>query len=395
MNTAEQTHGMDGTLVKPVWPPLTMDEVRTVLGQFPRWTEPLEILSVSPRPFSAASVVATRGGRVFIKRHHRAVRNRESLLEEHCFLEHLWAHGAAAPRVLTAASGETALEMGEWTYEVHETPAGVDLYGDAISWTPFLSAQHARAAGRALAELHRASLGYSAPARKARPLIGSFSIFAANDPVAEMERYLSARTVLASDAETRCACNEALELLAPFHAELLPLLPALKPVWTHNDLHASNLFWSDTSDQASVTAIFDFGLADLTSAVHDLAVAIERNIVEWLTLVNDPSRPENVKIHFDHLDALLDGYDQVRPLTEEEAAALAPMTALCHAEFSLTEADYFLSALNSLESARMATEGYLALHARWFRSTAGEKLLDRLRTWAGTHNERIREAVRQ
>jgi Ser/Thr protein kinase RdoA (MazF antagonist) len=86
---------------------------------------------------------------------------------------------------------------------------------------------------------------------------------------------------------TRVCCDEALDLLAPFHAQLMPLLPALKPMWTHNDLHASNLLWSDDTDNAQATAIIDFGLADRTNAVHDLAHAIERNIVEWLVLVED------------------------------------------------------------------------------------------------------------
>ena len=73
--------------------------------------------------------------------------------------------------------------------------------------------------------------------------------------------------------------------------QLLPLLPALPPLWTHNDLHASNLLWSDASDDAQATAIIDFGLADRTNAVHDLAHAIERNIVEWLALVRRPRAP--------------------------------------------------------------------------------------------------------
>ena len=156
----------------------------------------------------------------------------------------------------------------------------------------------------------------------------------------------------------------------------------MTPLWTHNDLHASNLFWSDAADDAQATAIIDFGLADRTNAVHDLAHAIERNIVEWLALVNDPAHPEDVPVHFDHLRALLDGYESVRPLSDEEAAALAPMTALCHAEFALSEADYFLGVLHSEEKAPMADDGWLVGHARWFRSAAGRELLDALRRWA-------------
>jgi Ser/Thr protein kinase RdoA (MazF antagonist) len=140
--------------------------------------------------------------------------------------------------------------------------------------------------------------------------------------------------------------------------------------------------WSDAGPAARATAIIDFGLADRTNAVHDLAHAIERNIVEWLVLVENPAHPENVPVHLDHLYALLAGYDSVRPLSDEEAAALAPMTALCHAEFALSEADYFLGVLHSEEKARMACEGWLVGHARWFRGADGKKLLDAIGRWA-------------
>jgi Ser/Thr protein kinase RdoA (MazF antagonist) len=310
------------------------------------------------------------------------VRDKEGLLEEHRFLEYLWTEGADVPRVLAASSGETAIESGEWTYEIHETPAGLDLYEEAISWTPFRSEGHAHAAGKALARLHQAARGFAGPARKPRPLVASFTIFAAKDAAAEMNRYLAARPALGNYFQGRRNCDEALELLAPFHAELLPLIPALAPLWTHNDLHASNLFWSDATGKAQATAVIDFGLADRTNAMHDLAHAIERNIVEWLTLVNDPAHPDAVAVHFDHLQALLAGYEQVRRLSAEEAAALAPMTALCHAEFALSETDYFLSVLHSEEKAPMAAEGWLVGHAQWFHCAAGRRLMDALRRWA-------------
>jgi Ser/Thr protein kinase RdoA (MazF antagonist) len=388
MSATVKAHGMDGTLVEPDWAPLTLDEVRALLGQFPGCGEPMEIMSVSPRPFSAASVVAASGARVFVKRHHRTVRDQEGLLEEHRFMNHLLGTGAPVPRVLAAVTGETAIAMGEWTYEVHDAPKGVDLYEDALSWTPFRTAAHACSAGQALARLHLAAQGFTAPRRKPRPLVASFTIFAAQDPGAELEHYLAAHPALDENAAVSDHCGQSLELLAPFHAELLPFKPALPLLWTHNDLHASNLFWSDTGDDARATAIIDFGLADHTNAVHDLAHAIERNIVEWLVLVEDPAHPENVPVHLDHLHTLLAGYESVRPLSEEEAAALAPMTALCHAEFALSEADYFLGVLHSKEKAAMASKGWLVEHARWFRGGSGRKLLDAIRGWA---NSRARQ----
>jgi Ser/Thr protein kinase RdoA (MazF antagonist) len=393
MSAAATAHGMDGTLVPPDWPPLTLDEVRVLLAQFPALGQPERILTESPRPFSAAGVVATTKDPVFIKRHHQSVRDREGLLEEHRFLAHLLAHGAPVPRVFASASGETAIAIGDSIYEVHEIPAGIDLYEDGISWTPFHTVAHAHSAGQALARLHLAACDFAAPPRKPRPLVASFTVLAARDPIAAMARYLALRPSLARHAAVRVCAAQALDLLTPFHAELAPLLPAIGSLWTHNDLHASNLFWSDRSPDARATAIIDFGLADRTNAVHDLAHAIERNIVEWLVLVNDPTHPDDVPIHFDHLDALLEGYESIRPLKPEEAAALAPMTAVCHAEFALSEADYFLGVLHSEEKAVAAYDGWLVGHAQWFLSDAGRELLDALRRRAKARN--LREATRQ
>lgn len=392
MSKLTKTHGLDGTLVEADWPPLTLDEVREVLALFPDIGHVRQLLSVSPRPFSAASVVATRREPVFIKRHHRAVRDCEGLHEEHRFMAHLHAHGAVVPQVFATAAGETAIAIGDWTYEVHETPAGVDLYEEALSWTPFISGAHAYSAGQALARLHHAAAGYDAPARMNRPLVAGFSIFAAYEAGAAMERYIVSRPALSAYMHHRACGDEALNLLHPFHTELIPLLPELQPLWTQNDLHASNLLWSDKSADAHATAVIDFGLADRTCAVHDLAHAIERNIVGWLALVEDPGHPERVPVHVGHLHALLDGYESVRPLSDTEVAALAPMTALCHAEFALSETDYFLSVLHSEAKAPMACEGYLVSHARWFRG-AGVRLLDALRSRAATRRRQTAGAT--
>lgn len=382
MTATVKAHGMEGNLEEPDWPPLTLAELRPLFRQFPDVGEPAEILTASPRPLSAASIVRTAGRRVFVKRHHRTVRDGDGLSEEHRFMAHLERASAGVPHVFVSASGETAVELGDWTYEIHEVPSGVDLYEDAISWTPFRTVAHAYSAGQALARLHLAARGFAAPLRKPQPLVASFTIFAAADPAAALGHYLAARPTLAASAAVHGCCKEALQLLAPFHARLAPLLPALDPLWTHNDLHCSNLLWSDASPDATVAAVIDFGLSDRTNAVHDIANAIERNVVEWLQLVADPAHPERVTVHFDHLQALLDGYESLHPLSLEEAAALAPMTALCHAEFALSEAEYFLAALHDGEKAALAYDGWLVGHARWFYSSAGEELLAAIEHWA-------------
>ena len=383
MSAALKAHGLDGKLVEPDWPALTRAEIRSVLDEFSFLRGAVRILSVSPRPFSAASVVAARSQRVFVKRHASEVRNAEGLGEEHRFMQHLHACGFPVAQVLVSDAGESAIERGEWTYEVHRVPDAIDLYAESISWTPFFSAAHARSAGEILARLHLAAEGYDAPARSGRPLVAGFTIFASPGPETSMQQYVAERPALTGYLHTRTCVADALELLSPFHNELLPLLPALAPLWTHNDLHPSNLLWSSNSADATATAVIDFGLSDRTNAVHDLAQAIERSMVDWLALVRDPLHPERVRIHYDHLRAFLDGYESVRPLTPEEAAALAPLTALCHAEFALSETDYFLRTLHSEEKAWFACEGYLVAHAAWFRGP-GEQLLQTLRDRART-----------
>jgi Ser/Thr protein kinase RdoA (MazF antagonist) len=142
--------------------------------------------------------------------------------------------------------------------------------------------------------------------------------------------------------------------------------------------------WSSSGDDAKVTGIIDFGLADRTNAVHDLATAIERNIVEWLRIED----PDAAVVHFDHLDALLAGYHELAPLSYEEARALAAMLPLVHCEFALSETDYFLSVLHAPEKACLAYEGYFIGHARWFLTEQGQRLLDHLERWADAQPHR-------
>ena len=391
MKGKSQSHGMDGALTEVDWQPLELAEVRWLLKQYPECGEAMRILSHSPRPFSAASVVGACDKHVFVKRHHRSVRDADGLAEEHGFMEHLRVHGTVVPYVYATATGTTAVERDEWVYEVHSLPTGIDLYAEAFSWTPFRSAAHARSAGQALAQLHVAAQGFCVSQRKVQPLVGSFSIFGQADAAAGMKAYLAARPSLQRNAVTRRNAVEALKLLACFHDELKPHLAHLNSLWTHNDFHPTNLFWDGNGADAGVTAVVDFGLSDRTNAVHDLAVAIERSIVDWLALPVGSKGEVPLEIHFDHLQALLDGYTSVRPMSDAEWSSLAPMLALCHAEYALSEADYYLGVLNSPEKARMADDWYLLGHARWFRSMHGRKLLDFLRQWtneASTHNER-------
>jgi Ser/Thr protein kinase RdoA (MazF antagonist) len=376
-----KAHGLDGQLVNPDWPVLQLEEVDQLFRSFPKAQKAVRILSYSPRPFSAASIVETPNGRVFVKRHHLLVRDGDSLHEEHRWLAYLNRYTPLVKRPLENQSGETVVTIGEWTYEVHAHGDGVDVYEQAQSWTPFLSVDHARSAGRALAKLHGASVGYDEPARRVAPLVTSFGVFADADPWSQLTRYVEQRPALHSYLASRDWFREAQETFQPLSERLRPFLHVFQPLWTHNDFHASNLLWSNSSARAEVTDIFDVGLADRTNAIHDVATAIERNGVEWLE-IQDPSRDP---VHLEQIAAMLNGYEELRPFSRVEAEALVALLPVVHAEFALSEADYFCRVLKSEEKANIAYGGYFLGHTRWFATDPGQRLLNHLQAWAESH----------
>jgi len=137
------SHGMNADAVISDWPALTSAEVTRVLRHYPQLGAIKRLVWHSPRPFSAGCVMTTDSGDIFVKRHHLSVRGLEDLREEHRFISHLRSRGVAVSEVLRTNQGDTAVADDHWTYEVHAVAAGVDLYRDAVSWTPFTSSTHA------------------------------------------------------------------------------------------------------------------------------------------------------------------------------------------------------------------------------------------------------------
>lgn len=363
--------GVAGEQAERDWPLITHDALVALFARYEGIGVPAKLLWHSPRPFSAGALVAVADGRtLFVKRHHRLIRDVEGLAEEHRFMAHLRSRGVPVAEVLAERDGGTAAALGEWTYEVHAAAPGVDAYRAVMSWKPFFHRSHARAAGRALAQLHRAAQGYDAPARKLQPLLSSFRVLGSRDLFDALEQWVAAQPLLAAALAARNWREDIARTIAPWHARLAPLLPALAPLWTHGDWHASNLIWSGSGDGAEVGTVLDFGLCDRTCAVYDLALAIERNAIDWLAPAHER------RVCFEHIDALLDGYESVAPLPEAAYAALVAMLPIVHTEFALSELAYFEEILGAPATADVAYDGYLLGHAHWFGGADGRRLLE-------------------
>ena len=371
-------HGMGKALVEPDWPPLTAEEVSAVLSRYRLPGGTAVVRWRSPRPMSAAALVRCGAAEVFVKRHHVLVRTAGQLAAEHALAGHLRALGVAVPAVLCQADGTTTVASGDYRYEVHARAEGIDLYRDALSWSPFTHAAHARAAGAALARFHRASESFGLPERPPGVLISSCAVVTAADPLAAVAR-LAARPGLAGYLGKRRWRDDLTRYHLPAIREIAPLLPRLRRLWGHGDWHPSNLTWTAASPGADVAAVIDLGLANRTFAAHDLAVAIERSAVGWLDLADAGQAGVDVPA----VDALLDGYQEVRPLGRAELGAIAALLPVVHVEYALSEVEYFASVVRSPENADLAYDGYLVGHARWFTGPDGLALLGHLRQRAG------------
>ena len=384
-------HGLAGDLVAPDWPALTDEEARWVAE---RWALPwaggnrageVRVRWRSPRPLSAAGLIGLRGdpeardapgardAEVFVKRHDLRVRDPGSLALEHRFARHLRAAGIEAPEVLVTADGHTtatrepAPGAPAAVYEVHAVAPGADLYRDAESWTGFQTREHARAAGELLARVHLAAGGFDAPARPFGPNLDSDEIVTAADPQAALATLVDARPGLAAGLAAHPWQEETAAALGPLLRDASRRAVRLERVWTHGDWHPSNLTWSPAG---TPVAVLDLGLANRTTPVRDVAIAIERSCVSWLDAAP--------LADLDAVAALLDGYTRARPLTGAERAALPALTATAHVEFALSEIEYYAGVLGSPERAEVAYREYLIGHGRWFTTDPGRRLLDAL-----------------
>jgi Ser/Thr protein kinase RdoA (MazF antagonist) len=206
-------------------------------------------------------------------------------------------------------------------------------------------------------------------------LLNSGVVIPAADPLAAVAAIARRRPGLARYLAARDWRAELARDLLPAIGHAAPRLAALPPQWGHGDWHPSNLTWDGTGADARVAMVIDFGLANRTFAVHDLAIALERSAFGWLDLADSGRAGTDLAA----IDALLDGYQSARPLTPAEAAALPAVLPVAHVEYALSEAEYFADVVSAPALADLAYDGYLLGHARWFATPDGRAALGQLR----------------
>ncbi|MFE1596600.1 phosphotransferase enzyme family protein [Nocardia sp. NPDC058705] len=356
----DQVFGMgDDPLVAPTWPALTEDEVAHAVAA--TWGGSCAAVEWrGARPLS--STVGVRmddGERLVVKRMPVQLRDGVALGEEHRFMAHLRGWGIPVPQVRATVGELVPRSAGRFVYEVHRAGEGEDRYRADFSWTPYRDIDDAVAAGVMLGRFHSAAEGFDAPARPARPLVASLH----GGVVGAFEWQTARRPAVARFLSERDWRAEVPDL----HVDLA----GVAPLWTHGDWHGTNLLW----DAHEVTSVIDFGLADRTTAVFDLATAIERTAVDWISLRD--GGPAHVRA--DQITALIQAYRSARPLSAAEQSLLPDLLPLAHIGYELSEIDYFLTIAHDPRNAEIAYHDWLLGHLRWYETAEGRELRDVIR----------------
>lgn len=349
-----------------VWPVISDEEISRVLA---RLATPLAgtALQVSNRPTTAGILVDAGDTTVFIKRYGPGAVPPDHLRAVHGLVAHVRAKGFPTPAFLPFADGDTVWETPTGTWEVCEGAIGEDRYRDDPTWTIPGTLEEAHALGAMTARLALASADYRARNNPPCAYQSRMRLFA-DDPRRELARWIEQRPgVAAFLRDTGRRIEDQWEPHLKFAAAYAPIARDLPTSWTHGDLHISNVFWQGLAPSQFI----DFGLADLNPSIYDLALVIERNAFEWTRIVDG----EEEAVHRDITLALIEGYEDVRPLNPLERRGLIALMPLIQAESGLNWIDYQYGATRSILGATWCLDIFFGEHTRWFTRPAGQDYL--------------------
>ena len=377
--THDLGHGMGNDWEYKDWAHLTVSELHNLQPYYPCLQGGIQILWCSPRPFSSAAVIEVTQDAVstdkigsrsyFIKRSHRSFRNAQDILQEHAFLRHLASKNIPVATLIASNCGLTALEMGDWTYEVYEKAAGFDLYIDQQSWTPFFYTEHAAKVGSLLAKLHTAMQDFpELHGRSTRYLVSNQQLLESESIVTAIQQRIDNSPELSRYFADKNLDAVFLERIFQTHRKIKHVLQQATKIWTHNDLHASNLFWSTQGADANITAVIDFGLSDRNSALYDLAITIERNFIDWLAL----EHTSQINVDEAGLSAFLQAYcAEIHP--QQDFSILPELLKIVHLDFAFSELEYFVGITQNLKHADAAYYDWIVGHVNWFFTEQGQQ----------------------
>ncbi|MFT8592285.1 MAG: phosphotransferase [Bifidobacterium sp.] len=394
-------------IVAQRWPDIEMMESQRILDALDQPLRARSIVSHSGRPTSAASLIRTDRGLVFIKRYSRTVRDVETIAPYHRYAEFLSHSGISTPRFLRfnpeASVSPTAMEelgntdmlnvdpqlsvaqqhsvnpqtatvaiTADAAYEAYMASTGEDRYGKALSWDPPKTLEEARNLGESVAKIDAASRDFDEPRMRPNGMSNTFGLFASDDIHASWKSWVARRPAVQRYIRlTNRDISHDLDIVQPYAGKVAAHYGQLHRQWTHGDPHTSNFLWTGNAP----STVIDFGLADRNTAVFDLAMAIERHAIQWVAVMDgheDACRP-------DIAESIIRGYCSHRPLQDAEKLILPELLAICQAESGLNWLQYYMDGVHRLDDAAWCYDVCFLAHTRWFSTGPGRALLDSIR----------------
>ena len=230
------------------------------------------------------------------------------------------------------------------------------------------------ATGQMLAALHKAAENYPAvQGRSAQQLISNQDLLLSDDIAQAIRQRIRNSPALSAYFADQELDQTWLSQLAHVHEKVKTAMQRAPKIWTHNDLHASNLLWSENSDQAEISTVIDFGLSDRNSAIYDLAVTVERNFIDWLAL----NQTQDIHIDEAGLQAFIQAYAQ-HSHSLDELAILPELIKIVHTDFAVSELEYFAGITRNFKHADAAYHDWLIAHTAWFFKPQGQQFCQKL-----------------
>lgn len=357
---------MAGKLEVKDWSNITQEDIDALKIYYIELQGNIEILWNSPRPFSSAALIRVNKQHIFfIKRSDRRFRSIQDIKEEHEFIAHLASKEIPVPRIILTSLGTTALQQASWTYELHHKAQGQDLYKNHHSWQPFLCREHASEAGKIQAKMHLAAQSFLIKKeRNAQYLVSNQRLLQAEDITLAIKNKISASSALSQYFKDRDLSPEFLEQTKILHQSIYGHFKDIPKIWTHNDLHASNLFWNENNE---ITTVIDFGLSDFNSAVYDFVVALERNFFDWLALSSG-----DIHIDLAGLQSFCLSYIETLGYLPSWFNIVPKLLGIIHLDFAFSELEYFVAITQNMKHADAAYFDWIVAHTAWFFTQEGQ-----------------------
>ncbi len=242
------------------------------------------------------------GDESFVLRRYSTQRPPAAIAFEHDLLRHVASRGWPVAAPLPTVEGDAVADVGERRYALFPLLPGRPA--------PYNSARYRRLKGRLLARLHADMASWAAPGQRE----GFGRLW-------ELDAYVAAQSASAS-------FNELLRAFALEHPEAARAIRGQKyaclrelarlgygelpatPV--HCDFHHDNLLF----ERGELTGLLDFDWAHLDARVADIAASITLDCI---------APPAYNEIDPDAVQALISGYVEFSPLSDQELALIVPL----------------------------------------------------------------------